>query len=70
MSSDLSKLTFDAMALKRQFPGLTDAQLHYLDSAATAQMPDAVLDSLRDFEVKARANVHEELGAVQPRCRR
>jgi len=30
-----------------------------LDNAATAQMPEVVLDALRRFEVEARANVHE-----------
>ena len=29
---------FDALALKREFPGLADTSLHYLDSAAT-RMP-------------------------------
>ena len=51
--------SFDAAAVKRQFPGLADPQLHYLDSAATAQMPEAVLAVLRRFEIEARANVHE-----------
>ncbi len=55
--------TFDAVALKRDFPGLATPGLHYLDSAATAQMPDVVLDALRRFEVDARANVHEGLHA-------
>ena len=50
---------FDAAALKREFPGLADPRLHYLDSAATAQMPETVLDALRRFEIDARANVHE-----------
>lgn len=36
MGTDSSKLMFDAAALKREFPGLADPQLHYLDSAATA----------------------------------
>ncbi len=53
------KLMFDATALKREFPGLIDPRLHYLDSAATAQMPEAVFDALWRFEVEARANVHE-----------
>ena len=52
---------FDAAALKRDFPGLADPQLHYLDNAATAQMPEVVLAALRRFEVEARANVHEGL---------
>jgi cysteine desulfurase/selenocysteine lyase len=55
--------TFDAAALKREFPGLASRGLHYLDSAATAQMPVVVLDALRRFEVEARANVHEGLHA-------
>ncbi len=58
--------TFDASALKREFPGLADADLHYLDNAATAQMPDVVLSALRRFELEARANVHE---VVQGRAR-
>ena len=50
---------FDAAAIKREFPGLADPCLHYLDNAATAQMPEVVLGALRRFEVEARANVHE-----------
>ena len=58
-----SNKLFDAAALKREFPGLAAPGLHYLDSAATAQMPEVVLDALRRFEVEARANVHEGLHA-------
>jgi cysteine desulfurase/selenocysteine lyase len=54
---------FDATVLKREFPGLAAPNLHYLDSAATAQMPEVVLDALRRFEIEARANVHEGLHA-------
>lgn len=35
--------TFDPLALKAEFPGLADPRLHYLDNAATSQMPRAVL---------------------------
>ena len=59
MKTRSSKPMFDAAALKREFPGLADPQLHYLDNAATARMPDVVLNALRRFEVQARANVHE-----------
>jgi cysteine desulfurase/selenocysteine lyase len=59
MRAHPSKRSFDAAALKREFPGLADPRLHYLDNAATAQMPEVVLDALRRFEVEARANVHE-----------
>ena len=58
-----SSRLFDASRLKREFPGLTDPQLHYLDNAATAQMPEVVLSALRRFEVDARANVHEGMHA-------
>jgi cysteine desulfurase/selenocysteine lyase len=54
-----SPVQFDAPALKRQFPGLADPSLHYLDNAATAQMPETVLSALRSFEIDARANIHE-----------
>jgi cysteine desulfurase/selenocysteine lyase len=59
MKAASSTPVFDAVALKRGFPGLADPQLHYLDNAATAQMPEVVLAALRRFEVEARANVHE-----------
>jgi len=49
---------FDAAALKREFPGLADPGLDYLDSAATAQVAE---NALRRFEVEIRANVHEAL---------
>jgi hypothetical protein len=41
MTADAPNLAFDAAALKRHFPGLADPQLHYLDNAATAQMPES-----------------------------
>ncbi len=43
-------------ALRREFPILGDG-LAYLDSAASAQMPLAVLGALKDFETTKRANV-------------
>ncbi len=63
MSIGPSQRPFDPVALKREFPGLADCRLHYLDNAATAQMPEVVLDALRRFEVEARANVHEGMHA-------
>jgi cysteine desulfurase/selenocysteine lyase len=57
----LTGARFDAASLKRQFPGLALRDLHYLDNAATAQMPEAVFQTLRQFEIEARANVHEGL---------
>jgi Aminotransferase class-V len=60
---DTAKKSFDPAALKREFPGLAAPGLHYLDNAATAQMPEAVLSALSRFEIDARANVHEGLHA-------
>ncbi len=54
-----SSQRFDAAAIKREFPSLADSRLHYLDSAATAQMPEAVFSAMRRFELEARANIHE-----------
>jgi cysteine desulfurase / selenocysteine lyase len=60
-SPDAMGKELDAAAIKREFPGLSASGLHYLDSAATAQMPRPVLDALYRFEIEARANVHEGL---------
>ncbi|MEX0758892.1 MAG: cysteine desulfurase [Tistlia sp.] len=49
---------FDPRVVKRQFPGLSAPDLRYLDNAATAQVPEAVLAALRGFEIEARGNVH------------
>lgn len=54
-------MNFDIAAVRAQFPILTrrvgDASLHYLDNAATAQIPEFVLDTVRRFERTSRANV-------------
>ena len=48
--------------IRRQFPILSRKidghPLIYLDSAATAQMPEAVADAMRKFDTESRANVH------------
>jgi cysteine desulfurase / selenocysteine lyase len=59
-------MAFDAAQFKRQFPGLASPDLHYLDNAATAQMPAVVLNTLHQFEIEARANVY---GGVHRRAR-
>lgn len=59
MTGPLSRQRFDAAALKRAFPGLADDGLHYLDNAATAQMPQIVLEAMHRFEIEARANIQE-----------
>ena len=51
-------LLSDPAAIRRQFPLLTREGLHYLDSAATAQMPEAVIAALQKFGTRLRANVY------------
>ena len=51
-------LLSDPAAIRRQFPLLTREGLHYLDSAATAQMPEAVIAALQKFGTSLRANVY------------
>jgi selenocysteine lyase/cysteine desulfurase len=48
----------DPAEIKQQFPVLAREGLHYLDSAATAQMPVAVIDALHRFGTTMRANVY------------
>jgi len=54
-------MTFDVNAVRAQFPILATTPhgkpLHYLDNSATSQMPNAVLDAVRDHETLHRANV-------------
>jgi len=54
-------MTFDVVAVRRQFPILSEIidglPVHYLDNGASAQTPMAVLDAVRTYETTGRANV-------------
>ena len=54
-------MPFDVAAIRKQFPILQrefdGVSLHYLDNAATAQMPQVVVDALINHETTKRANV-------------
>jgi cysteine desulfurase / selenocysteine lyase len=54
-------MSFDVAAVRRQFPIMSvvidGRPVHYLDNGASAQTPDAVLDAVRTYETKGRANV-------------
>lgn len=57
--------SFDLEALRAQFP-ILERQVHgrrlvYLDSAASAQKPAAVIDAMADFQRTSYANVHRGL---------
>lgn len=51
-------MTAPATDLRAQFPLLAAGEMHYLDSAAMAQIPQAVLDAMQAHETMHRANVH------------
>ncbi len=54
-------MTVDMAVLRAEFPILSTQvrgkPLHYLDNAATSQMPQAVIDAVTTHETQARANV-------------
>ncbi len=64
----LSSMTFDISSIRRQFPILRKIvggqQLCYLDSAATSQKPQCVIDALRDFYATKNANVNRGVHAL------
>ena len=53
-------MSFSIDAIRRQFPAIIDNPqcLHYLDSAATAQKPQSVIDRLTQFYQRENAAVH------------
>lgn len=68
MTLHLDAATLDVQAIRRDFPLLartvrSGAQLIYLDSGATSQKPEAVLDAEREFLLRSNAPVHR--GAYQ-----
>lgn len=61
-------MEFAIAHLRREFPILNDPALHYLDNAATSQMPEDVLAALRKFDAQGRANVHGGLHRLARRA--
>jgi len=55
-------------ALRTQFPAFNGRTLHYLDSAATAQMPQPVIDAVLEYDMRYRANVHGEVHTLACRA--
>jgi cysteine desulfurase/selenocysteine lyase len=50
-----------ASELRKRFPLLNNSGVHFLDSAASAQKPDSVLQSMQDFYQQEYANIHRGL---------
>ena len=55
-------MSYDVQAIRQQFP-ILNQEIHgrplvYLDNAATAQKPIAVIDAISDYYLNYNANVH------------
>lgn len=62
-SAALSTASLDGAALRNDFPIFRNAEvggrpLTFLDSAASSQKPQAVIDALRDYYETSNANIH------------
>lgn len=55
-------MPLDTVAIRSQFPVFAphggQPMTHYLDTAATAQMPRRVIEAVSRFDSTSRANVH------------
>ncbi|MEY2963563.1 MAG: hypothetical protein RL754_824 [Bacteroidota bacterium] len=65
-------MAYDIDYIRSQFP-ILDQQIHgrplvYLDNAATAQKPIAVVDAIRDYYFKDNANVHRGVHSLSQRA--
>ena len=67
MSATTPESALDAVALRRQFPILNDPRLVYLDSAASSQKPEAVLQAMDNYYRHDNANVHRGVYALAER---
>jgi len=71
-ASPNGRCAFDVEDLRRQFPILGETPyakpLVYLDSAATSQKPQAVIDAISQFYSKDNANVHRGVHYLSERA--
>ena len=63
---------YDVQAIRQQFP-ILNQEIHgrplvYLDNAATAQKPIAVIDAISDYYLKYNANVHRGVHTLSQRA--
>lgn len=65
-------MSYDVQAIRQQFP-ILDQEIHgrplvYLDNAATAQKPIAVIDAISDYYLNYNANVHRGVHTLSQRA--
>ena len=53
--------TFNPEFVKTEFPALRDSSVFFMDCAASAQKPKAVIDAMTDAYSRFYANVHRGL---------
>ena len=51
-------MNFDPQQFRQQFPLICQSNQTYLDSAATSQKPQQVIDSISEFYCTSNSNVH------------
>lgn len=66
-TSSSPSTSIDAAALRQQFPILRDPGLVYLDSAASSQKPEPVLQAMEHYYRQDYANVHRGVYALAER---
>ena len=66
-SSSSATTSLDAAVLRQQFPILRDPNLVYLDSAASSQKPEPVLEAMERYYRQDYANVHRGVYALAER---
>jgi len=66
-SSSSATTSLDAATLRQQFPILRDPGLVYLDSAASSQKPEPVLQAMERYYRQDYANVHRGVYALAER---
>lgn len=61
-------MAINISSIRQQFPGLANPQLVYLDSAASSQTAQPVLDAMQTHAVESTANVHRGMHMLSERA--
>ncbi len=72
VTAQQTKPALDAAAIREDFPilqhGACGKRLAYLDSAATSQKPQSVIDALTEYYTRSNANVHRSVHYLAERA--